>query len=287
MPTFPRCLLPLVTVLALAACTGGDYQDVLRTLLEKERLVEQARYHLLLAATATKNAVLASTPDAARGFADEARATSGLAKDELARLAVLVAKGRNSKEAEALTRVTADFGELETVDATILGMVGRNTNLRAALLSHTEATQAVERLEQVLAPVVDGTDCQAARTALRTITACLTILSLEDRHIDEESAPTMDHLEADMRAQQNLAESALARLATLLPAGAPAMAQARAAQTELWRINEKIVQLSRENSNIISLSLIMGRKRQILAQALDDLTSLHDLVAARSFKATR
>ena len=53
MRTVRLPLLALGTLLVLFACSGGDYQDVLRTLLEKERLVEQARYQLLLAASST------------------------------------------------------------------------------------------------------------------------------------------------------------------------------------------------------------------------------------------
>jgi hypothetical protein len=287
MRTARPCLLALVSALVLVACSGGDYQDVLRTLLEKQQLVEQARYHLLVAAVAAKNAVLATTAESASSFADEARAASGQVKGELARLGELITKVHEPKEAEALAQVATDFGELETVDAAILGMVGRNTNLRASKLSHTEATEAVARLQQALAPIADGADCPAAREALRAVAAVLTLLSLEDRHIDLEGVPDMDRLEVAMGEQNALGQTALDRLSQLLPAGSPALAQARSAWADFWGVHQTIVALSRENSNINSLALTMGRKRQILAQTLDDLSNLRTLVEAKSFKATR
>ena len=287
MSSLPRWCLALVTVTLLAACSGGDYQDVLRSLMEKRHLVEQLRSDVLLAGEAGKNAALATDEAEAGQFADQAREAVGRAKDDLGRLAALVAKGREAREAEALAQVTDDIGQFATVGNAILGMAGRNTNLRAAQLSHTQATQATDRLRQALSPVIDGPDCPAGREALRAITADLTILSLQDRHIDEAGDAGMDRLEAAMAAQNGQAETALDRLARLLPPDAPALAEARTAQAELWRVTETITQLSRENSNINALALVMGRARQILAKTLDDLAFLAKTIEAGDFKATR
>lgn len=287
MPTLRLPLLVLGTVLTLFACSGGNYQDVVRTLLEKERLVAQARYQLLLATSATKNAVLATSQDAATQFAGDARTASGQVRQALDRLATLIRQDRESKEAQALAQVNTDFGQLETVAGAIWGMVGRNTNLRASELSHTEATQAVGRLEKALAPVIDGPDCPAAREGLRATAAALTLLSLEDRHIDLEGAADMDRLEQAMAEQHALARGALDRLAPLLGAGSPVPEAAREAWDALWRTNQTVVRLSRENSNINALALTMGRARQMLAQTLSDLEQLRTLLEAREFTATR
>lgn len=279
--------LAVGTILVLFACSGGNFQDVLRTLLEKERLVTQARYQLLLAASATKNAVLATSQDAAAQFAGEARNASNQVEQALGRLGELVRQDREPKEATALAQIKTDFGQLQTVAGAIWGMVGRNTNLRASVLSHTEATQAVGRLEQALARVIDSSDCPAAREALRAVAAALTLLSLEDRHIDLEGAADMDRLETAMAEQHTLALAALDRLAPLLAADAPTLAAAREAWNTLWTTNATVVRLSRENSNINALVLTMGRSRQMLAQTLDDLEALHALLQAREFTATR
>ena len=164
MPSFARIVaLCVLVVLGGSACSNGNYQDVLQSLLEQERLVEETRVNLLLAAEAEKNAVLSAAAEAAASYADQARSAMGEAKSGLARLTVLAANTHDHKEAEILNRLTADFGEIETVDATILGMAGRNTNLRAALLSRTQAALAVNQLRQALAPVIDGAPFGARR----------------------------------------------------------------------------------------------------------------------------
>lgn len=287
MSPFPRCVLALVTVLSLTACSGGDYQDVLRTLMEKERLVVQIRLNVLLAGEAGKSAVLATTEEAAGNFAAEARTNMRLVKENLATLTALIAQGHEAKEQAALSQLTEDIGQLDAVGAKVLGLAGRNTNLRASLLSHTEATQAVHRLRQALTPVIDGTDCAAAREALHAVMAGLTILALQDRHIDEAGDDGMRTLETDMGMENGLAVTALDRLAGLLPPDAPSVGKARLALADLWRITQTITQLSRENSNIHAQALVIGRARLILAKTVSDLQTLYAVVAAKNFTATR
>jgi len=281
-------VLIVLAILGFSACSSGNYQDVLRTLLEKERLVEDTRVNLLLAAEAEKNAVLSSTEEAARTYADQCRSAMGEAKRGLARLTMLAANTHDRKEAEVLARLTADFGKLETVDATILGMAGRNTNLRAAMLSRTKAAQATGRVREALASIIDGSNCQAAVEALRVVTASLAILSLHAQHIDEASNAAMDTLEASINQENGQAEAGLRQLAGIVPpALAKAVDDARLAYADLWNITQEVLKLSRENSNINALALTMGRQRQLVATALDDLSALHALVASKDFKATR
>ncbi len=286
MSIFARCALALL-VLAVCACSGGDYPDVLRTLMEKERLVDQIRLNVLLAGEAGKNAVLATSEEAADNFAGEARTNMRLVKENLAKLTSLVAQGREAKEQTALGQLAEDIEQLDAVGTKVLGMAGRNTNLRASLLSHTEATQAVAKLRQALTPVIDGTDCAAAREALRAVMAGLTILALQDRHIDEPGDDGMRTLETDMGTEHDLAVAALDRLADLLPPEAPSVGQARLPLADLWQVTQTITQLSRENSNIHAQTLVMGRARQILAKTISDLQALYAVVAAKDFKATR
>lgn len=273
--------------MAVSACSGDNYQDVLRTLLEKERLVEETRVNLLLAAEAEKNAVLSTTEDAATKYADQVRTAMGKAKAGLARLTMLAARTHAQKEAQLLTRITNAFGEIESVDATILGMAGRNTNLRAALLSRTEAAKTVNQLRQALAPVISGPDCQAADQALQVEAASLSILAMHAQHIEESSNTAMDVLEASMTQENQQAQAGLDRLGKMLSPKEPAVAEARKAYDALWKITQEVLSLSRENSNINALALTMGRQRQLMAAALDDLAGLKTLVEAQDFKATR
>ncbi len=284
-------LLALAAALALSGlsgCAKDQYQDALQAMLEKERLVDEVRLNLLLAVEAEKNAVLSSTEEATASYAASARKDMETARDNLARLTALVDQGREPKETQALAAVAADFGELQTVDVAILDMAGRNTNLRASRLSRTEAAQAASRFAQALAPIADGPSCPAALEALRAVTAGLSILSLHAQHIEESSNAGMDALEAAMDKHNSQVAAALGRLSGLLrPDAAKPLAEAEAAYADFWRVTQDILRLSRENTNINVLALVMGRKRLLTAKSLDDLAVLRDAVASRAFKATR
>ena len=280
--------LGAVVILVLFACSKDSYPDALRAMLEKERLVDELRFNLLLATEAEKNAVLSATDAEAASFVDQARQAMGMVRDDLARLTALVQKGEESKEITALSAVTADFSELSTVGAAILRVAGLNTNLRASLLSRTQAAQAAGLFKKALEPIADGPDCQAAREALRAIAASLDILALHARHIEESTDTGMDTMEKTIDEQNSRALAALAALPGLLsPDAAATLVTAKTAYADFWRITQEILRLSRENSNINALALVMGRKRLLTAKSLDDLAALNTVVSAKEFKATR
>jgi hypothetical protein len=275
-------------IVGMTGCSKDSYQDALRSMREKEKLVDETRLNLLMAVEAEKSAMLSSVDTEAISFVDQARQAMGTARDDFTRLTALVEQGRDSKEGQALSTVTADFGELAGVDAELLRMVGRNTNLRASMLSRTDAAVAASRFQEALAPIVDGPSCPAAREGLRAINASLNILSLHARHIEESTEAIMDTLEVAMHKQNALADTALTNLsALLLPDAAEQLVAAKAAYTGFWRVTQEILGLSRENSNINALALVMGRKRMLVAKSLDDLAALHAVVASKEFKATR
>lgn len=286
--TVALTLLAVFAASWLTACSDDNRQDALHAMLEKERLVEQTRLNLLLAVAAEKNAVLSPTEEAAASFVAQARATMGTARDDLARLTELVNNGRDAKEIAALVPVTADFLEIAAVDAEIMRMIGRNTNLRAAVISRTEAAQALRRFRQALAPYADGPDCPAAREALEAVTAGYTILALHAPHIEETTEAGMDALETQIEAQNSRAAAALGKLAELSPPAAQAaLDAAKADWADFWRVTREILRLSRENTNIHTLVLVMGRKRLVAAKSIDDLTALRTVVESKEFKATR
>jgi hypothetical protein len=275
-------------LLGMAGCSKDGYQDVLRSLREKEKLVNAVRLNLLLAVEAEKNAMLSSVDTVAASFVDQARQAMRTAREDLARLTALVEQNRDSKEDQALSAVSADFDELVGVDAELLRMVGRNTNLRASMLSRTDAAVAADRFQEALAPIVDSPACPAAREGLRAINASLNILSLHARHIEESTETIMDALELAINKQNALADTALANLSDLVPSAASGhLVAAKAAYADFWRVTQEILGLSRENTNINALALVMGRKRVLIAKSLDDLAALYAVVSSKEFKATR
>lgn len=278
----------LVLSLSLAACSGDNMRANLVKLQQKEQAIAAIRSGLLLAVDQEKNALLSPSQAEAKQFLEAAHdAMAGLRRN-LGRLTQLVEETDGAKETAALHVVTTDFEDMASVDEALRSLAGRNTNLRAARLSRTEAALAASRLQQALTPIIDAADCQASRDALRIVTAALSVLALHAQHIDEKTVAGMDNLETAMNRQNTRAQESFDRLTGLLaPSATAALDQAKTAYADFWRVTREIIALSRENTNIEAEALAMGKKRRITAKALVDLTALQDVVARQEFSATR
>ena len=296
-PIFPRlhgtitaCALCIVAVCCLASCSGGDVRANLQALFEKQRLVGRLQHSLLLASDAENNALLSPIEADAKAYVATARQALAACTDQLGKLEALVQQGKSAKEIEALNSVSNDFKELAAISVPLLELLGRNTNLRAAQLSRTEASRAVLRLQQTLTPIIDGQNCPASKEASRIITSLLMILTLHPQHIDESTAAGMDTLEAAMEAQNQIAREALTKLGRLLEADAGFAAtvrQAQAAYAAFGQLNTAILALSRENTNIEAAALSMGRKQLLQARILSDVAQLTAVIGEKEFTATR
>ncbi len=77
-------------------------------------------------------------------------------------------------------------------------------------------------------------------------------------------------------------------LKALVPPGKQeAYQEAKTAFNELMKVTAQLIDLSRQNTNIKSFELSLGRKRKISAQCGEILVSLEEAVKGREFKATR
>lgn len=277
-----------VFLLALSGCANDNVRANLAVLQQKQQLIASVRAGLLLAVDQEKNALLSPSQAEARQFLDSARDGMAAVKRDMGKLTQLVEETDSEKEMTALGTVAVDFKEMAEVDASLRGLAGRNTNLRAAQLSRTEGALAVSRLQQALTPIIDAPDCRAGRDALRIVTAALSVLSLHAQHIDEKTAAGMDGLEAAMNRQHARAEAAFDELAGLADPGVvAALPPAKAAYADFWRVTQEVLTLSRENTNIEAVALSMGKKRLVTAKALADLDALQAVVAEKEFTATR
>ncbi len=98
----------------------------------------------------------------------------------------------------------------------------------------------------------------------------------------------MDEIEAEMRQDGEIVDTSLKKLADLVPEEDRASLQdARAAFDDFAAITAEIIRLSRENTNLKSFELSLGKKRKIAAQCDEALISMQEVVREREFKATR
>lgn len=286
-------LAVLALLTAVLMLVGGPPSAVFLTTVRKSQLVAAMRVNLHSAVEAEKSAVLADTDEASQELADEAR--RGLAAVDSGRqeLEILIAQGGNAEEGDLFGEFLRSWEALKQIDAELLPLAVQNTNLKAQRLSFGPGADAAARLEAALSSLVEAQGTcdrgrEVARWAFRATMAAGRIQALQAQHIAESRDERMDEVEATMeRCHRQLVE-ALTRLEEIVDAGSrAALAEAWAAADALWNVNLEIIPLSRQNTNVRSLALSLGRKRVVTAQCEDLLATLQEVVDRPTFRATR
>lgn len=244
-------------------------------LMAQTRIAAAMRADLDAVAGAEKSAVLADTDEASQRYAEASRAALERVAEGLGRLGDPAAA--DEQEAGLLRGFAAAFAEYRKADEEVLDLAVQNTNLKALALSFGQASAALADLEQALAPLGE------APAALRARIAALRIQALHAPHIMEKTEARMDALERDMAQADKAARAALAALP-----GGEAAARAREAYARHWRITGEALRLSRQNTNVRSMELSLGRTTRLLAACAEVLGRLEALYRERlDTRATR
>jgi hypothetical protein len=285
--------LLLIVILGNLQCKSRlGIEDMVGILARKLEALSRMRILLLKSAEAEKSAVMADTDQVSQAFADQSlQASEALEKDRL-EFGLLIQKDPVESEMKLLQEFDRCWAEFRKIDRQILGFAVQNMNLKAARLSFGPGHETMKRLEKILNSLaaglaaVEGT--QVAEHRCRAITAGWKILSLHAPHIASASNNEMGKIEQVIRQNKEEIKNSLIKLKTILPENKQvSLREAEAAFTELVTVTARIIDLSRQNTNIKSFELSLGRKRKITAQCDEILTSLQQTVRSSSFQATR
>lgn len=291
-----------ITLLAAFACIAKYYSnptslvDTYGNVAEKKAILSEMRIRLYESVEMEKNAVMALTDEQSRQFADQSRQASATVDHNLHKLRALVDAVPLQDEQNLLVEFDRCWTEFGKLDQDILAVAVQNTNVKAAALSREKGGQVMQRFEQALGaipPLFAGTpeEGRAALLADRALIAGLKIYALHSSHIAEANDKQMDQLEAQMHAEEKLAAQSLAELAELAGSAEgtrrDAVLQAKTAFADFIQVTADVIALSRQNSNIKSLELSLGKKRNVTAQCDEILAAFQKVVQSRTFKATR
>ncbi|MDR3631612.1 MAG: MCP four helix bundle domain-containing protein [Desulfocapsaceae bacterium] len=289
----------ILGVLALMFIISKHYknaislEDTYINILEKREVLSQIRINLLKSVEMEKDAVMALTDEESQKFADQSSAASSEVDVNLKQLHILIDKAPLQDERKFIGEFDSCWTEFRKLDQTILELAVQNTNLKAASLSVEQGSEAIGRFEHALEEVgkfASGTPDEGGieKSVCRAITAGLKIYNLHSPHIAEASDEKMDLIEAQMKAEEGEVSRSLDELSRYnVEGGKEPLVQAITAFTDFMAVTEKVIKLSRQNSNIKSLELSLGRKRKITAQCDEVLASFQEAVQSRNFKATR
>ena len=217
-------------------------------------LVNQIRLSLESAVEAEKSAVMAVTDEDSQKFADEARSETAKAEQARRELEKLSRPGELDSFSKAFT-------EFQRVDAEVLDLAVKNTNLKAYALAYGPATAAVKELDAALA--------KSSPAATEARVGAWRLLASLPPHIAEESDAKMDAMEAEMTKEDQQVRRSLAELADPV---------ATASYETFSELRARIIKLSRENTNVRSLTLSLTQKRNVTAACQDALAALQQAI---------
>jgi len=248
-------------------------------------LVEQMRLALASASEAEKSAVMAITDEDSQAYADQARAAAGTVEQAHKELAELLETGGNRDERDLLGQFTKAFAEFQRIDKDLLDLAVKNTNLKASSLAFGPAAAALQEMDAALSRLatVNAADSKIVRLADDARIAALRIQTLLPPHIAEESDQKMDEIEGRMAKEDRDVRTSLAELAAMPNLGGNADLQT--ATSSYARFNEtkaQILKLSRENTNVRSLTISLNQKRKVMLVCQDALTALKTAIEQES-----
>ncbi len=249
-------------------------------------LVGRMELDLASASEAEKSAVLAATDEDSKAFADQARVASGRVEQERRELEGLLAAGGAPGEKELLAQFSTAFAELEHVDDDLLSLAVKNTNVKAYSLAFGPAAAVLADANVALTHLAtDNADLPEGKTILTLAygaeISALRIQALLPPHIAEESDAKMDALEARMATEDAHVTRSLHDLAALPKVGKdPALGVAASRYADFSSLRTQILALSRENTNVRSLSISLNQKSKVLRVCQGALGALQQAILA-------
>ena len=277
-------LVLLIVLLVLYLHKDQKPAEQLAMKARRVDLVARMETGLASASEAEKSAVLAITDHDSLTYADQARKATVEVERELQELGEFLKVDGTQGEKDLLARFTQIFAEFQRVDNDVLRLAVKNTNLKAYGLAFGPAADAVTEMNTVLSHLVavNADSSEAKRVMLLAFDAqiaALRIQTLLPPHIAEESSAKMNELETlmvkeDARIRKDLdGLAALPRLSRSADLGTAVTRYAR-----FGEIKAQILALSRENTNIQSLAISLGRKRQVMFACQDSLSALRQAI---------
>ena len=245
--------------------------------LQARRLeaVHQIGLSLASAAEAERSAVMAVTDEDSQAYADQARAASAAAEQACRELEGLL----EPAERRLLSQFSQPFAEFQRIDSEVLELAVKNTNLKASGLAFGPAAAAVREMDTALARL-PGDDVKIVRLADNARIRGWRVLALLPRHIAEESDEKMDEMEAQMTGEDREVRRSFDELAALPTlAGNADLKAAIASYTRFGDLRTRILKLSRENTNVRSLSISLNQERRVMLACRAALMALQQAIA--------
>jgi len=247
-------------------------------------LVSRMRLALASASEAEKSAVLAITDQDSRSFAGQSRTATAEVEQARRELGELLKTGGTQDEKELLNQFSELFAEFQRIDKDLLALAVKNTNIKAYSLAFGPAGAALNEMNAELSRLIASNtgspeERQVMLLAYGIEISGLRLQTLIPPHIAEESDQKMDELEALMSKEDQQIRKNLDELTALPKLNQNAdLATAASSYARFGKIKTRILALSRENTNVKSLSISLNQKRKMMLLCQDTLNKLQQAI---------
>jgi hypothetical protein len=190
----------------------------------------------------------------------------------------LLTSSGSPAERDLLSQFSQAFTQFQRIDKELLDLAVKNTNLKASSLTFGPAAAALKEVDAALARLPTD-DVNALRLADNARIAALRLQALLPPHIAEESDQKMDEMETQMAKEDQEVRRSLDELAALPGlAGNPDLKTAAASYAQFNETRAQILKLSRENTNVRSLTISLTQKRKVMSLCQDILAALQQAI---------
>ena len=253
---------------------------------KRVELVERMRLSIALASEAEKSAVMAITDEDSQIYAGQARTATGTVEQGRGELGQLLQSGGPKNENAFLAQFSDAFAEFQRIDKDLLDLAVKNTNLKAYSLAFGPAAGAIKEMDTALARVVatagdspSANDLKVMQLADGARIAALRLLTLLPPHIAEESDEKMDEMEAVMAKEDQAVRQNLEGLSAIPSlSGNSDLSAATVRYARFTELKTQILKLSRENTNVRSLTISLNQKRKVMLVCQDALAALEKAI---------
>jgi hypothetical protein len=287
----PACHRVAIVALLAAAAWGCDATPASERLSQARHLSAELLVQFTKAADAANRAVMADTDEASAAFAREAERASQLVQTNIDALEPILEGLRYTEESRLLQEFHRRFDEYRELDRRVLELAVENTNLKAQRLAFGPVQEEADAFRDALRDLVpsDARDSWRVRALVaEAVAAVREIQVLQAPHIAAADDAVMTRIEGQMEAAAAGARRPLDTLASLVqPASKTRVARATAALDRFVGLNAQVSALSRRNTNVRSLALVLNEKGKLTAACEDSLRAIREALERRGFTGTR
>ncbi|NTW51709.1 MAG: hypothetical protein HGB22_03895 [Chlorobiaceae bacterium] len=251
--------------------------------VQKQALVADMRINLVRSVEKEKSAVIASSDEQSRNFAEQSASSSAQVDRDLKKLARLIEQGGSEKERDLLHKFEISWNNVRQIDTALLESATQNTNIKAVELSSTIGAELLRKIDENLAKLTAKTAQPAKKAQIEKIAAGVALADrniaiYQLRHINAPGEAEKKGIEGSIQAEGAKVGAALKALERI--PGEKSRTYAKEAVTdfvEFMKVNDEILRLSHLNTNRNTIELSLGKKRLAEAECDRTLKSLQSL----------